>query len=283
MQASVRAALADALGSEAKKLESVGGGCISDAYACYLADGRKIFVKTRAECEVDMFRAEASGLAWLAAAGSLRTPAVLAVGDSFLALEFVESAPACADFDQQFGSGLASLHQAGADTLGLAHPGYLATLPQDNRASPTWAEFYVERRLQPLIRRALDKALVPATWSSLFDPLFTRMPEIVGDEEDVARLHGDLWSGNVHTDAEGKPVLIDPAPYGGNREIDLAMLKLFGHPSDAFERAYQDHWPLEHGYLSRVELYQLYPLLAHVNLFGGSYVAGCERVAKQYR
>lgn len=283
MQASLRAALADALGSEARKFESVGGGCISDAYACFLADGRKIFVKTRAECEADMFRAEASGLRWLAAAKSLRTPRVLAVGDNFLALEFVESAAACPDFDHQFGSGLARLHQAGAEQLGLAQPGYLATLPQDNRASRTWAEFYVQRRLEPLLRRAVDKALVPASWTSIFEPLFTRMPEIVGDEEDVARLHGDLWSGNVHTDSEGKPVLIDPAAYGGNREIDLAMLKLFGNPSDAFERAYQGQWPLEHGYQSRVALYQLYPLLAHVNLFGGSYVAACERALEQYR
>ncbi len=282
MLASIRQELSDALGSVPDSFEPVSGGCISDAFSCRLADGRRIFVKTKDECDPEMFRAEARGLRWLSEADCLPTPEVLAVGSGYLALRFVESAARASNFDAVFGAGLARLHQFGSDRYGHGHDGFLATLAQDNRTMTSWSEFYIERRLRPLLQRAIDHSLVPSEWSRPFESLFARMPEFMGDEDKVARLHGDLWSGNVHTDSEGMPVLIDPAVYGGHREIDLAMLKLFGSPSAEFYRAYNDTWPLELGHQSRVGLYQLYPLLAHVNLFGGSYVASCEQVLQQY-
>lgn len=282
MLASLRQELCNALASEPEHFEPVAGGCISDAFSCRLADGRRIFVKTKDSCDPKMFRAEAQGLAWISEAKCLPTPEVLAVGDNYLALSFVEPGARAANFDSVFGAGLARLHQFGSQSFGLDQSGFLATLPQDNRSMGSWSEFYIERRLRALLKRAIDQSLVPAAWSRPFEELFTRMAELMGDEEVVARLHGDLWSGNVHSDSEGMPVLIDPAAYGGHREIDLAMLQLFGSPSAEFYRAYNEVWPLETGHESRVGLYQLYPLLAHVNLFGGSYVASCEQVLRQY-
>jgi fructosamine-3-kinase len=282
MQHALRQELTDALASKPTTFESVSGGCISEAYACHLADGRKVFVKTKEGCDPRMFRAEARGLGWLAEAKCLPTPEVLAVGDAYLALSFVEAAAPARDFDETFGAGLARLHQFGASQWGLEEDGFLATLTQDNQVTSEWSEFYVERRLRPLLRRAVDHSLVPTGWDKPFELLFAKMHELAGEDEKVARLHGDLWSGNVHSDHQGRPVLIDPAAYGGHREVDLAMLRLFGNPSAAFYRAYEEIWPLAAGHQERIPLYQLYPLLAHVNLFGGSYIGSCERALQQY-
>ena len=282
MQDAIRQELADALQSKPTRFESVSGGCISEAYACHLADGRKIFVKIKEGCDPRMFRAEARSLDWLAEAKCLPSPEVLAVGDDYLALSFVESAAPASDFDETFGAGLARLHQFGASQWGLEEDGFLATLAQNNQSTLTWSEFYIERRLRPLVQRAVDHSLVPKGWHKPFELLFAKMHNLVGDDEEVARLHGDLWSGNVHTDHQGRPVLIDPAAYGGHREVDLAMLKLFGSPSAGFYGAYEEIWPLTAGHQERIHLYQLYPLLAHVNLFGGSYIGSCERALQQY-
>jgi len=147
-------------------------------------------------------------------------------------------------------------------SFGLDAPNYLATLPQDNTPEPDWPTFYVERRLRPLCTRAqlgVDRAL---------DRL--RTLDVFGPPEPPARLHGDLWWGNVAaTDSE--PVIIDPAVYGGHREIDLAMLALFGGLPDRFVDAYDETWPLASGWRERISVHQLYPLAAHACLFGGGY------------
>lgn len=275
--------LEQALSARPERFTPVSGGCINRAFACDLSDGRRIFIKSNENCDRRMFHSEAAGLAWLAEAQSLRIPEVLAVGDDFLALEFIEAASPGPHYDRELGCGLAKLHRFGAPSFGWnEEEGFLATLVQDNRSSPSWAEFYVERRLRPLLRRAFDRNLTPPSWNERFEKLFTRMPNLVGDEEAVARLHGDLWSGNVHTDERGNPVLVDPAVYGGNREMDLAMLRLFGSPARSFHDAYHREWPLEAGHEDRVLLYQLYPLLAHVNLFPGSYQSSCEQALEEY-
>jgi fructosamine-3-kinase len=282
MNDQLREELSQALSARPERFVPVSGGCINRAFACDLSDGRRVFIKSNEGCDSRMFRSEAAGLAWLAEASSLRIPEVLAVGDAFLALEFIEAASPGPHYDRDLGRGLAQLHRFGAPEFGWSEEGFLATLPQDNRPSESWPEFYVERRLRPLLRRAIDRKLAPSSLSKDFDELFARMPELVGDESDAARLHGDLWSGNVHTDPQGNPVLVDPAVYGGNREIDLAMLRLFGSPGRSFYDAYHAEWPLEEGHEKRVALYQLYPLLAHVNLFPGSYLSSCEQALAQY-
>jgi fructosamine-3-kinase len=245
------------------RAEPVSGGDINDAYRVELADRRAVFVKTHRAPPPGMYAAEAAGLDWLRA-GPLRIPAVLAVDETFLALEWLELGARLAHSDELLGSGLAQLHQLGAPSFGLAAPSFLATIAQDNTPSPDIATFYVERRLRPLITR-VDRAL-----ASHLDALLEQ-PARFGPAEPPARLHGDLWWGNVVFHG-GEPVLIDPAVYGGHREIDLAMLLMFGGLSDRFVAAYDEVCPLDAGWRTRVMLWQLYPLAAHAVLFGGGYV-----------
>jgi fructosamine-3-kinase len=255
-----RQALAQALGSEVRYWTTVHGGDINDAAKVSLADGRTVFVKSHEDPPPGMFAAEAAGLDWLRG-GPLHVPRVIAVADDWLALEWIEmhGRPDAA----ALGRGLARLHVRGAPSFGLDEPNYLATLPQDNTPEPDWPTFYVERRLRPLFSRGklgLDSGL---------DALLHH-PELFGPPEMPARLHGDLWWGNVGS-CDGAPVLIDPAVYGGHREVDLAMLALFGGLPDALVDAYDEVFPLADGWRERVALYQLYPLAAHACLFGGSY------------
>jgi fructosamine-3-kinase len=255
------------LGADITRWTVVGGGDINNAARAELADGRTIFVKSHDHAPYGMFEAEADGLAWLAE-GPLRVPRVIAFGDTWLALEWLdlEGRPDSA----KLGRGLAALHQLGAPSFGYARENFLATLPQDNAAEVEWIEFYVERRLRPLCRRAnldVDREL---------DRL-RRCEDRFGPAEPPARLHGDLWWGNVGSCA-GEPVLIDPAVYGGHREVDLAMLALFGGLPDELVDAYGESFPLAEGWRERIELHQLYPLAAHACLFGGGYAADVRRV-----
>jgi fructosamine-3-kinase len=251
-----------ALGSRIVERTTVAGGDINDAFRVRLANGRIVFAKSHTQAPPGMFAAEAAGLAWLAE-GPLHVPAVLAVGDAFLALEWLDLAGR--PDSVALGRGLATLHALGAPGFGLQANNFLATLPQDNTAEANWSTFYVERRLRPLCARArlgLDREL---------DRLRAR-PDVFGPPEPPARLHGDLWWGNVAALADtGAPVVIDPAVYGGHREIDLAMLALFGGLPEALVRAYDEATPLADGWRERIGLHQLYPLAAHACLFGGGY------------
>ena len=266
-----RGELARALGSEVVAAEDVAGGDINDAFRVALADGRVVFVKSHAHAPAGMFAAEAAGLEWLRA-GPLRVPRVLAIGERWLALEWLELAgsPDLA----ALGRGLAELHRIGAPGFGLASDNFLATLPQDNTAEVDWPAFYVERRLRPLCARArlgLDREL---------DALRANAA-CFGPAEPPARLHGDLWWGNVAACGR-EPVLIDPAVYGGHREIDLAMLALFGGLPDALIAAYEEVTPLAEGWRDRIALHQLYPLAAHACLFGGGYGAQVARTLARF-
>ncbi len=247
--------------------QPIAGGDINDAFRARLSDGRTVFVKSHDSAPPGMFAAEAHGLDWLRA-GPLRVPRVLEVADDHLMLEWLDvSGP---PDPEQLGRGLAALHRAGAPSFGLDRANYLATLPQDNTPEPDWPTFYVERRLRPLVRRArlgLDREL---------DALRARADRF-GPAEPPARLHGDLWWGNVVAVA-GAPVLIDPAVYGGHREIDLAMLALFGGLPERLVAAYDETYPLADGWRERVALHQLYPLAAHACLFGGGYGAQVARI-----
>jgi fructosamine-3-kinase len=268
-----QAQLGDALGSRVEAAQPVAGGDINEAYRVTLADRRVVFVKAHARAPAGMFEAEAHGLAWLR--GPVRVPAVLAVGEAYLALEWLDLSR---DPDHaQLGRALAALHRTGAPCFGLDRDNFLATLPQDNTPAPDARTLWIERRLRPLARRAkLDL--------DLDIPL-----ERFGPPEPPARLHGDLWWGNVRlcrtarqrvdnvAATADEPVLIDPAVYGGPREIDLAMLALFGGLPDRFVDAYDEVFPLADGWRDRLPLWQLYPLLAHACLFGGGYGAQAAR------
>jgi fructosamine-3-kinase len=284
-------AAAVALAVEVRAVRPLSGGDINLAFALELADGRSVFAKTNPRAPAGMFVSEARGLGWLAASGTIRVPRVLAANDAaadtpaFLALELIETARPRRDFSELLGQQLAALHQAGAPAFGLDHDNFIGSLPQSNRPVPppetSWADFYRIRRLQPLLTRAAGRGLLPLPLRQKFDRLFAQLEDLVGPPEPPARLHGDLWGGNLLVDADGGPCLIDPAVYGGHREIDLAMMRLFGGFDERVFAAYDEAHPLAPGAEDRVPLYQLYPLLVHVCLFGGSYVAQVESALRR--
>jgi fructosamine-3-kinase len=281
VDARVETSLAAALGSPVVGARPLSGGDINEAFEVGLADGRAVFVKCNASAPNDMFVAEARGLAWLGESKALRVPTVLAASGSndltpFLALELIRPAPHASNFDERLGRGLAALHRHGAPAFGLDHDNYIGRLPQKNTLGVAWPEFYRVRRLGPQLRAAVDAGLAPTRMRRDFERLFAQLEELCGPPEPPARLHGDLWGGNLIADDIGEPCLIDPAVYGGHREIDLAMMKLFGGFGPRVFAAYKEAWPLADGYRERVPLYQLYPLMVHVNLFGGGYLGSVE-------
>ena len=282
MNARLASALEAALHSPVLSLATVAGGDINQSYAATLASGEKLFVKTHPNPPTGMYEREAEGLAWLAEARALRTPEVRCVREDFLVLVFVERGTRQRDFDVQLGRGLAALHSCGAPSFGLARDNFIATLPQLNGELATFAEFYRARRLTPLVHRARDAGLLGRQDTAQFERLYAQLGQLLGPTEPPARVHGDLWSGNVHVDDRDAPMLIDPAVYGGHREADLAMLQLFGAPSSSFFAAYDEVYPRAPGQRERVALHQLYPLLVHVNLFGTSYLAQLRSALARY-
>lgn len=285
MNSDLRAELERTLGSAVAKTSSLGGGSINDAFRVTVADGRVVFVKTHRNPPPKMFEAEARGLRWLEEAEAIRVPRVIAVSDrrpAYLALEMLSPADRRRSFDEELGRSLAALHAFGAPSFGLDHDNFIGRLPQSNTPAPDWPTFFWTSRLEPQLRLAFDHGLVSRSMRTRFDALRNALPELVGPEEPPARLHGDLWGGNLHVDESGGPCLIDPAVYGGHREIDLAMMRLFGGFGHRVFSAYDEAFPLAQGASERIDLYQLYPLLVHVNLFGGSYVGSVERALSSY-
>jgi fructosamine-3-kinase len=277
----LRTALAQAMDCSITAMKPCPGGDINQAFQVQLADGRWVFVKYHSAAPADMFATEVRGLAFLAEPQVVRVPKVLHVTENFLVLEWIHSRENAPDFDERLGHGLASLHRAHPSIFGLEVDNYIGRLPQANQAMPTWAEFYRERRLLPQTRLAIEKGRMPERMRQRLDQVLERLPERVGPSEPPARLHGDLWGGNILTDETGSPCLIDPAVYGGHREMDLAMMRLFGGFSPRVFAAYAEAYPLSVGHQERVPLYQLYFLLVHLNLFGGAYLDSVARTLAQ--
>jgi fructosamine-3-kinase len=273
----------------ARDARRIGGGDINEAYRVTLADGRDAFVKTRARTIPGEYAAEAAGLRWLAEPGSVRTPAVLAVDEGWLALEWLEPGGLSAEGAEELGRGLAGTHLAGAEQFG-APPGAPAdtgfgSLRLPNEPAADWPSFYAQRRLLPLARIARERGALSEPGARAVERVCERIAELCGPPEPPSRLHGDLWSGNVMAGADGRAWLIDPSCYGGHREVDLAMLRLFGGVGGQSNRifgAYEEAAPLAAGAQERIQLYQLAPLLVHAALFGGSYGDAAERAAERY-
>jgi fructosamine-3-kinase len=276
---SLEAAVAAAVGSAVGALRRVGGGDINDAYLAELEDGRRVFVKTRAGAPAGEYAAEAAALRWLGEPSALGVPEVLGVADELLALEWLEPGPA--GDPAELGRGLAHVHAAGAERFGGAGPLRIGPLELPNEPLDDWPRFYAERRLRPLLAPARDRGALSADGARAVERVCERIADVAGPPEPAARLHGDLWSGNVLWSG-GRPYLIDPIAYGGHREVDLAMLRLFGSPGPRLIAAYEEVAPLAPGHEDRVALYQLFPLLVHTVLFGGGYGGSAERAARQY-
>lgn len=264
----------------------IGGGDINEAFRVTLADGREAFVKTRSETIPGEYAAEAAGLRWLAEPGLVRTPAVLELDEAYLALEWIEPGGLSAEGAEELGRALAGTHLAGAEQFG-APPGAppetgFGSLRLPNEPTADWPSFYAQRRLLPLARIARERSSLSEAGARAVERVCERIGDLCGPPEPPSRLHGDLWGGNVMGGADGRAWLIDPSCYGGHREVDLAMLRLFGAPSQRIFDAYEEAAPLAAGAGDRVELYQLAPLLVHAALFGGSYGAAAERAARRY-
>ena len=264
-------ALGRLLGSPVARHTPVGGGCIADARRVELADGRVVFVKSGAALPAGLLDVEAEGLRWLrdgVGDGPVAVPRVLATVDDppLLVLEWIEPGRSGPGTEPDLGRGLAALHAAGADRFGWPRDGFIGSVPQRNTpGSDDWATFWCTHRIEPLARRALPDH------RALLDRLGARLPDLAGPPEPPARVHGDLWSGNVLVGAGGRPWLVDPAAYGGHREVDLAMYALMGRAADPFFAAYHEVHPLADGWAERLPLWQLEPLLVHTVLFGGGY------------
>jgi fructosamine-3-kinase len=271
--------LPDELGPVASA-HRVAGGDINDAWAVELESGDRLFVKTRAGAPPGEYEAEAAGLRWLGEA--ITVPEVVAVDEDFLALRWVDEG--LLD-EEALGRDLAELHAAGAPGFGWTpHGGPLrlgaAELPEGE--GEDWATYYARWRITPLADQALERGALSREGRAVIERVCERMADLAGPPEDPARLHGDLWSGNVMGGTDGRPVLVDPAAYGGHREVDLAMLRLFGRISPTTLEAYEERLPLAEGHAERVQLYQLLPLLVHAVLFGGSYGASAAQAARRY-
>ena len=270
---------------EALQFDSVGGGSINHAYRVK-AGGKSVFVKlNQPKAYPGMFAAEERGLNLLRAKSPFQIPEVLKTGETpelaFIVMEFIEAGVPREDFWEGFASNLAEMHRHSHDSFGLDHDNYIGSLPQVNSPSDSWAEFYTAMRLEPQLRMARDKGLVDVTLSKSFNRLFTIM-ERLWPAEPPALLHGDLWSGNFMCAASGDATIIDPAVYYGHREMDIAMSQLFGGFHKSFYAFYHEHFPLENGWVERISLGQLYPLLVHVNLFGGGYVQQLRSCLRPY-
>nr|WSX74692.1 fructosamine kinase family protein [Streptomyces sp. NBC_00899] len=249
-----------------------------------LDGGRAVMVK-QAE-GAGAARAEAAGLRWLAGAGTVRVPAVRGGDDRWLVTDRVATGrpgPAAA---ARLGRDLAGLHAAGAPAFGAPPPGgpqdaWIGLAPMRNTPGQDWPRWYAEHRVLPYLRQAVDSGAMPRAGAAVVEGVCDRLPELAGPAEPPARLHGDLWNGNVLWGADGHAWLIDPAAHGGHRETDLAMLRLFGCPHlDLLVDAYREAAPLADGFAARVPLHQLFPLLVHTVLFGSGYAGQAVAAAR---
>jgi fructosamine-3-kinase len=253
----------------------VAGGDICTSTRLRLSDGRSALIKTRPHAPGGFFACEADGLRWLGSAGGVAVPEVLAVEDDCLVLAWVESGKPSPEAAEQFGRALAATHGAGAPGYGLeAGDGFIGTLPLPNRPADSWPEFYATRRVLPYLKLAADRGHIAPPDVAAVESVVRRIVGLAGPDEPVARLHGDLWAGNLLWGTDGRVWVVDPAAHGGHRETDLAMLALFGCPQlPRVLDAYAEAAPLADGAEERVPLHQLFPLLVHACLFGGGYGA----------
>lgn len=266
----------------------VSGGCIHDSRLLDLAGGGSAFLKADRSAPDDLFEREAEGLAALAEPEAIRVPREAlpgrAGGTAFLVMEAIPTGRPGAGFWEDFGRRFARLHRAAQHhRFGFEHDNYLGGTPQPNGWCDEWPEFFRRHRLGHQLALARSRGRSTPELERLGERLQDRLERYLDiPDEPPCLLHGDLWSGNFLADDAGEPVLIDPAVYYGHREADLAMTALFGRFDDRFYRAYDEEWPLPPGTGERQEIYQLYHLLNHLNLFGGSYLDGCLRVLRRY-
>lgn len=251
-----------------------GGGCINKAAILTTSEG-KVFVKWNYSTLAPMFEAEEKGLQLLRSAGEVIIPKVLgrvtSEDETFLFLEMISPNEIKKDFYEDFGKRLANIHKHSAPQFGLDHDNYIGSLVQINTLTDNWNDFFYEHRLLVQLMLAFDAQKLDKSILIHFENLHQRLNEIF-PKEPSSLLHGDLWGGNILKGQDGSVCLIDPAVYYGHREMELAYTKMFDDHPDSFYSAYHNEFPIKKGFEDRADIYNLYPLLVHVNLFGGGYV-----------
>jgi fructosamine-3-kinase len=275
--AALAAGLCEALRTTVRVESAVplGGGCVNQAMRLHTSAG-PFFVKVNDAAHAAMFSAEAEGLMELAAAAAVRVPEPIAWGadasHAWLVLEYLPLSDGTDVGERALGRQLARLHRHTARAFGWTRDNTIGSTPQHNNQSNDWIGFWRERRLGFQLELAASKGYGGRLQES-GARLLERLDALLRQHSPPASLvHGDLWGGNAAYTERGEPVIFDPAVYYGDRETDLAMTELFGGFSPAFRRGYEEEWPLEAGYAQRRELYNLYHVLNHLNLFGGSYL-----------
>ncbi len=267
-----------------QKVANIGGGCISQGYRIE-SSGQCFFVKTNSSDNLSMFEAEAAGLQEIYNSRTLRVPVPICWGrnetSSWLVMEFLEMGNAGRGSAESLGRGLASMHRFSSETFGWVRANTIGTTPQINRPSSNWIQFWRVHRLGYQLELALANGYT-GKLQSWGERMMAELDVFFKDTLTApSLLHGDLWSGNYTFDSAGQPVVFDPAIYYGDREADLAMTELFGgFPADFYE-AYREAYPLDLGYVIRKDLYNLYHILNHLNLFGGDYLNQAEKVMER--
>ena len=264
---------------------SISGGSINQAKKLHTNCGDFFLKLNSASRFPDMFKAEAKGLDLLRAADELFIPEVLAFGEEngeqYLLMDYIEPKRTIPNFWEDFGRSLARLHKHTNPYFGLDYNNYIGSLPQANDQKESWADFFIEMRLRSQITLARNYGLLNQNHTAHFEKLFKEIPNIF-PAEPPSLIHGDLWSGNYMISPEGKACIMDPAVYYGHREMDLGMSQLFGGFQQEFYTYYNEEYPLENGWEERLEICNLYPLLVHVNLFGGGYVSQVECIIRKF-
>ncbi|MGW3149556.1 MULTISPECIES: fructosamine kinase family protein [Streptomyces] len=251
-----------------------------------LESGRAVIAK-RGDHGPGAVRAEVAGLRWLAAARAVRVPHVHGHDERWMVIDRVPDGRPGAEAALRFGHELAALHTAGAPAFGAPPPdgpvaAYIGLAPMRNVRGTDWPRWYAEHRVLPYLRSAVDNGTVRPGEATVVERVCERLPQLAGPAEPPARLHGDLWNGNVLWGADGRVWLIDPAAHGGHRETDLAMLHLFGCPHlDRVLEGYREAAPLAEGWEDRIGVHQLFPLLVHAVLFGRGYAEQALAVARR--
>jgi len=267
---------------------SLSGGCISNAYKITLQDNRNLFLKINNSLPKDMFHKEANGLKELAKPNVIYIPKVITVEDSFILLDFIECSIKQKDFFEDFGRSFAEMHKFTSEAFGFYENNYIGSTPQVNipneKEINDWTSFYFNKRILFQFHLAKKNGFATDELRKGISFLENNIEKILnGSEEPPSILHGDLWSGNYMVNENGKAGLIDPAVYYGHREADLAMTKLFGGFSESFYKSYNESFPLKDGYNYRENIYKLYHVLNHLNLFGSGYYRQAISLIKSYQ
>ena len=275
-------------GAKVETFFAISGGSINQTHVLNLTNGQRVFMKQNPSPPTDFFLSETRGLKLLSQVkNGPRIPKPLAVQSvsrpTFILLEYIESSSEDENFAEKLALSLAELHRMSQEHYGLDHDNYIGSTPQKNALEKDGIVFFRDQRIDFQRQLARRSGLLPVTIDKEIDSLCDKLGKFLNiSGEKPALLHGDLWSGNYFPDSEGKPCVFDPAVYYGLREADLAMTELFGRLPQKFYDVYQEVFPMNPGYEERKDLFNLYHLLNHLNIFGSSYLSSVQQIVKRY-